>query len=341
MILTAGIAEASDITRKKLPDLVRPRYIDVDEKLIYIVNNYVKVKCYPLTDEKTGLKINIRKGEGPQEYHCPPMIRVQEDRIVINSTKKTGFYSRDGRFLYEKLKKKFASTTYYLDKNKIKYVGGHDKKQNIVYSSYDLYTPGNKKIKRLISIKKKSVKEFYKWVGNKLRFSVIYPTERQAVTVYKNKFFITFPEKQKIKTYIFEHNGNLLKKIEHTDLKKIPITPADKKRLLAGHLESFKYVNGKAYLEQYKKQRDFVFPEYFPRYYGVFVDNDKIYIMTYIEKNGMRNTRVYDMNGKKLGEQFLPIAQRNLSRLKNGNYYFLRFSDEEEEWFLYTVKLKS
>ena len=52
----------------------------------------------------------------------------------------------------------------------------------------------------------------------------------------------------------------------------------------------------------------------------------------------MKEFLVYDFNGKLKKNIFLPESK--IWKIKDGKYYYLSFSDEEEEWLLYRINIK-
>ena len=171
LIVLVNMLYSTAVSRKILPDLIRPRYMDIDKNYIYITTNNVKAFCYSLNNKENDLKINIRKGQGPGEYHCPPMIKVLENKIKIETTTKIGFYTKEGKYIDEIKKKKFASRAYYLKNNRLKILRFYSKKKKSFVWAYDLYNKNQKKIRRLCSIKTISNKEaskYYKPEGEKI-----------------------------------------------------------------------------------------------------------------------------------------------------------------------------
>lgn len=75
-----------------LPEVIRPHYISVDSDQLYICE-HEKVSIYSLKDFNRIKKFG-KKGEGPQEFKSAVHVNCQEDYLVIESSDKLSFFSK-------------------------------------------------------------------------------------------------------------------------------------------------------------------------------------------------------------------------------------------------------
>lgn len=319
---------------KIIPDLIRPRYMDIDNKRIYIVENRVKIKGFSTETFEKNFEISTRRGQGPGEFPWAPAIIVSDKNIFVKTTTKIAKYTKKGRYINEhKLKGK--GIIYPFGKNYVFWYFHFDKKTKKRYIIVDLINSKNKRLKRVFTFKQKRFSPPSMITKNGKGKVFLLGSERVSITVSENKIFVLEPEKI-IKLEIFDLNGELIKTIGKIDIPKIKITPEGKLELM----ENWKYIEGFSgnKWEEFKKRYEFLHPQFFPRFKEIIVDQDNIYIKTYKSKKRMKEFLVYDFNGKLKKNIFLPESK--IWKIKDGKYYYLSFSDEEEEWLLYRINIK-
>jgi hypothetical protein len=88
------------------------------------------------------------------------------------------------------------------------------------------------------------------------------------------------------------------------------------------------------------------FPDYFPPIRMFHVTDNKIYVMTYKEKDGKNEFIILDMEGKLLNRMFIPISPFEETTviifytIKNGKLYLLKDNEETEEWEVRIFEIK-
>ena len=87
------------------------------------------------------------------------------------------------------------------------------------------------------------------------------------------------------------------------------------------------------------------FAEYFPALQVIYVDNQRIYIQTYMKKEENYEFFIYDVNGKFLQRLFLPVKYMNgfmvnPTTIKDNTLYQLIENEEEENWELHAHPIK-
>ncbi len=333
-------ADVGPAIRLKLPDLMRPRYFDVDETRVYIVTDQVKLETYLFAGGEDHFQLSIRKGQGPQEYHCSPGIRIMRDRIVLNTTQKTGFYGRDGKYLGESRKKEFASTEYYLGEKTVRWVIMKKKGAASEMIALDLYSTSQERLKRICTFPYPDLSPYYGVHNEKLIRYLVIPLERPWVDVSGDLLYLVSPEED-IRIHVFDGDGRRVDGGTIVDLKRTKITEEDRGKILKRYEKSIDYSDGQGYFRNHIPQtEDLRFPEVFPRFSRVYIDGGRIYFSTYVVKDGLRSYLVYDIRGRRLGELDLPEYEIGTMPLfRNGRFYVLNLDEEEDEWYLTAVQL--
>ena len=160
--------------------------------------------------------------------------------------------------------------------------------------------------------------------------------EKASFSVEGDKLYVVEPA-EKILLQTYDLRGQRLNKVELADIPKIKITPEDKLELMA----HFKYVNGlgNQRWQFFKKNFNFYHPEYFPRYQKTTIDQQRLYMMTYEYKKDAVAFLIYDTKGNFKKKRLLPKSR--VWAIKNNIYYYLIFSDDEEEWTLNKIILSA
>ena len=137
---------------------------------------------------------------------------------------------------------------------------------------------------------------------------------------------------------VFDEKGNELYTIDKDkDIEKTKISDEFKNR----EIEEFKQSGfWKHELKQHNTK--LTFPEYFPAYGWVTVNNGKIYAQTYKRKNNKTRFIVLDLKGKILKEVYLPVQNEQGHRrqaIHNNTLYKLIENLEKESWELHIYEI--
>jgi hypothetical protein len=135
--------------------------------------------------------------------------------------------------------------------------------------------------------------------------------------------------------HVFDNTGKKRYAITG-DYEKIKIT----EKQIQKFREGFKY--------KFKRGLDVilersVFPEYFPAIRHFTVSDGKVYVMTFKKEAGKSEVQIFDINGKLLVKNMIPIKEKNAKRffpydIKKGILYQL-VENEAEEWELHLTKI--
>lgn len=312
-----------------LPGLLRPYFMVMDDQQLYVCHG-IEARIYSLKDFSLKAKFG-KPGEGPQEFK--PLsggaqhleVYPHTDFLIVSSLGKVSFYSKEGIFIKERKVPVFGEMIGRYKPIGDKYVGmgiaaGAG---GVIDLTFNLYDHEFKKIKEIYK------QGFMK--GGRLTFPIITP----IFFIEDNKIFI--PGGQEFGVNILNAEGKKINAIIR-EYERLKVHDGYKK----GVHDYFKLVNS----AQYPIIRNMLtFADIFPAIQGFALDRGKIYIQTYLKKDGKHEFFIYDLDGKFVKRLFLPVAYMNEFMpypitFKNGVIYQLVENEDEEEWELHAVEIK-
>jgi hypothetical protein len=308
-----------------LPDIFRPYHLSVDDQNFYVTED-TTIFIFSLKDFTLEKKFG-KMGEGPREFKRPQggsgiMTFPQTDSLVINSMGKVSFFTKEGNFvkemkspvsgqvmgMYQPIGKQFAGFALSIGKNQ---------SMDITVNIYDANL--------------KKVKQIHKqpfFQQGRMTFPIIppvfYVSDNKIITIGQEEFGIN----------IFDANGNKVTTITR-EYKLLKVTEDYKK----GVFDSFKTnPDTKQFYEVFKNI--IKFSDYFPGIQFFFVDNQKVYILTYLKKDETYEFFIYNFKGQFLKRLFLPVAYLDGLRpcptyIKDNKLYQVIENEEEEVWELH------
>ena len=306
-----------------LPELLNPENIYIDGNQMFITED-ITIYIYSLNDFKFQKKFGSA-GEGPQEFKRYAWLSIQPDQVIIKSSGKVSFFTRQGDFI----KETNVSPGTGVDFQPVgdQYVGRKNFiEENIRFHSFNVYDSKFKMIKEICR------QEYGFQMGKGLRL----PTEAFDCSVYHGNIFIA--GKAGLDIDVFDKNGNRLYTIRH-DIENAKCTETHKKRIL----DTFKSdPQSKQFYEFIKNQLKY--PDYFPVVREFIVADGKIYVHTYNRQEDKVEFLILDVKGKLLKRQFLPLYFKLPFRaypytIHNGKLYQLFENPDKEEWELHTSKI--
>ncbi|MCK4944541.1 MAG: hypothetical protein KAS65_13240 [Candidatus Aminicenantes bacterium] len=315
----------------QLPELMKPQIIDMSNNNLY-VSEGSSIYIYSLKDFSLIKKFG-KEGEGPREFKVnpfgPPMIiAVIGDKLYVSSDAKLSTFTLEGEFLSERkvppfrifipVKDKFiASGTAH----------GDDKK---MYLNMGLYDKDLNLIKELYC-SDMSIGPNFNWTFPITDFTTLPYQDRIYVVAGKLGFTIDVFDLQGKKLYAI--------KKKYTPLK----VPGDYKDKI---LKWFKNNSNFKQFYEFFIQR-LSFKEQFPPIRTMLVESNRIYVVTYKQKNELSEIIIMDLKGKELKQKYVPIVgipgnllDSPIFTIKNQQYYTLIENDDEEIWELHRVDLK-
>lgn len=338
MLLIATVVFAVKVG--DLPNLLKPDFLYVegdDFILIEMVTHSIHV--YSLKTLELKYKLGS-KGEGPGEFKQPPSIQaVTPDYILGCDWTKGIWFSRDGKVIKEVTfpDAGLREITPVKDNYVAEAMISNPQSAYIGIAAV-LLNPKFEKIKELARCEKVFRIQFEHQTREQRETDILYHCV--AFKVYDNKIFKANTQKG-FYFDVFDHQGNLLYTIDKNDqVKKIKVDDDFKKKAV-----EYMKLNNRAYFET---QGKFLFLEYFPAFRGFRINDKKIYVFTYEQKDGMHELIILDLKGKILDRVFLPvktvlptprIARDDPSSIYNGVLYELIENDETEVWELHKTNI--
>lgn len=300
----------------RLEGLADPRSIHVDDKGIYIVDRD-KIHLYSM-DHFTLVKTFGNKGEGPGEYKYYPILTLLPDRLMAASFEKILWYSRKGEFIKEKkMLNQDIMAPVPLGDTYVALKSTLDNKTREFTNSISIYDNEFNPLKELYRWKRKNRQS----PSGKLNFEIIkgytwYVTNGDIILLGDTAkgFYIT----------VFNRKGESLYQIQK-EYEKQEITDAQK-------TQRTEWLMKKPAFKRLKSRMEIVFPDYFPAFFDIKIDSNRLYISTYRVKDNQKEIIIMDMKGNVLKTAYLPQYVRYA--VHDGRFYYLKEHEADEEWDL-------
>jgi hypothetical protein len=310
---------------------MKPQIMDMSSDKLFI-SEAPTIYIYSLKDFSLIKKFG-KGGEGPREFKVnpfgPPMIiYVYNGKLYVSSDTKLSTFSLDGQFISEKKVPPFRIFIPVKDKFVASGTAqGDDKK---MYLNMGLYDKDLNLVKELYR-SDMSVGPNFKWIFPNTDFTSLPYRDRVYVVVGKSGFMIDVFDLQGKKLYTINKKYSPLK------------VPGNYKNRV---LKWFKNnPNFKQYYEFFIQRLDF--RDQFPPIRTMMVESDRIYVVTYKQKNDLSEVIITDLKGKELKRKYVPIVgipgnlfEYPIFMIKNQQYFTLIENDDEEVWELHKVDLK-
>lgn len=324
IILMTCALVAGNTRHYPLNDVLKPDSITLNSNYLYVLEKST-IFVYSLKDMKLVNKFG-QEGEGPKEFKTspfgPPMLAIAyPDHLLVNSNNKISYFTVDGQFQKELRAPSFTVLTELSDH----FVGGGTtQRDQEFFLSINLYGPAVNKIKELY------VSDIT--VGPNATFNL--PASTFDFAVYKDKIYAVTGKTECI-IDVFDITGKQLSRIEK-DIEKQPVTEQYKKETMTWFEKESTFKQ----FFQYIKQR-ISFKSNFPAVQQIFINNDKIYILTYKKKEDRTEVWVLDLAGKEIKRVNLPLARATpimtptLHAIENNHFYKIIENEEDELWEIY------
>ena len=312
-----------------LPEISKPSFdMVMDHDQFYVVEG-ARIYIYSLTDYRLKQSFG-RKGEGPGEFKVGPddhvFIVPQRDHLVIESIGRISYFTRDGRLLKEvKVPLQGYNLLQPLGDKMVGFSDELDKEAKIYYKILYLFTPDLKKYREVC----RSEHNYQRTGFTVLRGTFLFK-------VHKERIFVTYWGGDFIMD-CFNHEGNLLFRIEDKQFQKRKTSAVDIRRI-----HDYFKIYHEAY---YARNKDAIrIKKYWPSIGTFFLDGNRIYILTYVgqktEKGEEWLVYIYDIQGKFIKKLFLPLKEQDIwavypATFYGGKLYQLRENEDTEEWELH------
>lgn len=278
-------AETSAIT-----GFIMPKQIQVDEKQIYIVEGPT-ISIYSLNDLKFIKKFG-RRGAGPREFMGEIRIHVTADYIMVNSSKRVTFFTKNGEYI-----KEFT----HLTGNLFEPLGnGHFIGHQLVmeesgkrFHTVNIYDSAFKQVKRIWQEESMAPSQKQKgWYLFSKSFCNSLVLNDRVYVVGRDDFVID----------VFDLSGNKVHSIKQ-EPEKVKFTNLHKEKILELYRTR---PSTKHEYEEWKRILNF--PDYFPPIRKIFTGGKRLYVRTYREIDGKSEFLIFDPKDTLLKKVYLPLA---------------------------------
>lgn len=313
-----------------LPGIHRPFHLTIDDQQFYITEG-ATVSIFSRKDFILKKKFG-RAGQGPGEFSIPPgsmaglTVHPQADSIVINSPGKVSFFTKNGEFIKEiKSPSGLGGGKYKPIGNQFvgrQYLGGGNQGRKLTINIYD---------QKLTKIKELYRQSFFQ------RGRMEFPIATPVFYVSDNKIITPGPQ-DKFAINIWDAHGKQLAAINR-EYKRLKVTEEYKEET-----HEFFRTNPQTRRSYEMIKKQLTFAEEFPAIGIYFVDNQKVYIRTYLKEDEKYEFFIYDFEGKFLKRLFLPMAYQNggqpcPTEIRDNMLYQVIENIDEEKWELHAVKI--
>lgn len=304
-----------------LPELTHPGSLSVGKKHIYITQG-AEIFVYSRPGFRFVKKFG-RAGDGPGEF---PMVhprrsvsvRVQGDRLVVNSLNRVSFFTPSGTFI-EEIKGKSMTGGYMPVGDKYAATAPKVEKGEMFYA-LNLYDAGLNVIKEL------------KRVKAPIRASGGYQLFRQSLRFITIGECIFILSSNQFAVDVVDVRGQVLFTIKR-DYKRVKIDDAFKKNFedrMKNNPVSRAFYN--------KIKGNITYPDYFPAVANIYSSGKYIYLSTYKRKGDNFEFFIYDIKGKFIERTFIRLEMKGplvpYPAAISGDRVFQLVENENEEWML-------
>jgi hypothetical protein len=322
---------------KKVPlDLDgRAAWIQVDDTQFYIAEGAF-IHIYSLKDYSFQKKFGGR-GEGPGEFKTMTsqnlgsvLLNIYQDYLIINSIGKISFFTKKGKLVKE------IPTS----------INGRFLPLNGGFVGYGFVLAKNRDVNVTINIfdsKVRLIKEIHRetsWMsgsGDGLRkeYDMFY-FNSSIVHVADSKIFLD-NDKQDI--VVFDKNGNKLYFFS-PNVEPLKLTGKDKQEFK----NSLKLQPVTRTLYELIKNR-LKFPDFFPKIRSFWVENQKIYVLSWKKKDNKSELYIYDLKGNPIKKTYVSLVEQDImlpypTAIRNEKLYQVVENEETDEWELQVSELK-
>lgn len=307
----------------------KPGAIVVDDRQI-IVTEGTTVFLYSTKNYRLEKKFG-KKGEGPQEFQTVfdigLRVKLQPDRILVNSYGKLSYFTRDGEYIKEKRHTVGAGGGELFPMKDGFAAAGFARAENQFFITVEIYDTDIKKIKEIFRMPLPLRGQKYKVLEKAIYM--------QATT---DKIYVAGESGFVIR--VFDRSGKELYTIKE-DYDNVTFTDRNKKEILDYYKTS---PNTRQLYDRIKNSLEF--PARFQAIRTFIAADQKLYVQTFLRKDGKTEFYMFDDNGKLLKKVWLPIhihlpvERYQLFTVHGGKLYQLIENEDREEWELHIEKIE-
>jgi len=327
LVLVTGYGFAEKVA--SFSDFNKPASIVVDDRQIFVIEG-TTIFIYSAKDYNLEKKFG-KKGEGPQEFqsffNAPVRVKLQPGHIIVNSLGKLSYFTRKGEYIKE------LKHTVGMGAGELFPMGdgfaatGFARTDNTVFITIELYDSNIKKIKEIFRMPLPFRGQKFKALE---RAIFMQATPDNIYVAGESDFAIDVFDKSGEKLYTIKQEYD---NIKFTDLHEKEI------------MDYFKInPNTRQFYDQIKNRIEF--PSRFPAVRSFVPTGKKLYVQTFLVKDGKTEFYIFDDKGKLLKKVWLPIrihiavAQNQLFTIYDDKLYQLVENEDDENWELHIDKIE-
>ncbi len=316
----------------QLVELSRPQLMEVENDKLFVTEG-VNIYIYSLKNFSLIKKFG-KDGEGPREFKINPfgvgqlLIAVYNNNLYVNSHGKLSYFTLEGEFIKEIKVPPFQ--VFLPAKDKFAASGMAPGQGNQFLLTVGLYDTNFKQLKELYRSDMT--------VGPSASFN--FPTAIFLYYPYKDRIYVA-AGKEGFVIDVFDLQGKRLYRIEK-EYKPLKVPENYREQILQWFQKSPRF---KQIFDFFKDRISF--DSHFPAMQSMIVDNGKIYVLTYRQKNGLTELIIMDLKGKELGRKYVVVVgmagnffEPPIHTIDTDNYYTLIENEDEEIWELHRTNLK-
>jgi hypothetical protein len=312
-----------------LTDINAPERIAVDKDRIFIAE---LTEIFVYSKDGKLLKKFGKKGEGPSEFIATRntgglKIDLLPDMIMATSIGKVSFFSKDGEFVRMIKAPRGVAEYRPLGAKGERFCGmGFAMGEGALFAAINLYDGQLQKVKEIH--RQKNPFQPGKSMNPFLTPPIPYVDNGTIVVDTRLGNFLIFNDK-----------GEKLTDVQ-PEWEKIKLSKDYQDKVWDYYQNNPRVKANFAYLKKL-----IVMPDYLPNVKMCSVDDQKIYALTYLRKDGKAEFFVFDFKGKLVKHTYVDFAFRNFIKpypytIHNGVLYYIAEDIEKEEWSLYSVEIK-
>ncbi|MCK4942820.1 MAG: hypothetical protein KAS65_04545 [Candidatus Aminicenantes bacterium] len=323
-------------------NLTKPGHLHIKDDRIYIVQES-NIFVYNLKDYKLLGQMG-KEGEGPGElnksvFYVNKVIKVK-DGILFEGYNKIIKYSKNGEFVWQKRKNSSLNQTLPIgDKFVVRRVRV-DTKTKILLICISLYSKDLKPLKDLYCIK------HFQQGGPDSALKMNMLLDIPVFKVWENKIYVEKSAKEFL-IDVFDQKGEIISSIKHA-YENLKLNQNHKKQIIERYKKDV-LIKREGGWEMWSKRNKTVYPKIFPAIQNFEIIDNKIYVQTYLQKDGMDEYWILDLEGKLMKKIYLPsfkpgslldsILGTKLNCIYQNRLYYLE-ENEEEEWGMYGILIE-
>ena len=323
-LLLGDISPATEIAA--LSELLHPRSLTVDRNHLYVAER-ARVIIYSLEDFRQLVSFG-REGQGPQEFqtlpHVPIAVDVSGTHLLVASMGKISYYDKNGGFIREVKARSLALNLRRCGKNFLGW--SQSRETDVIYNTINIFDHELNKIREVYRIK-----DSYQGPGR--GYHVLHKT----FSYWATDFRILLPGEDDASINIFDQQ---MRKCHTIRLKKRGRrVTADFKRRLTHYLRTSPETKN-----VFDRLQPLRFPDRFPAIADFFIDPPVVYVLTWERNAKGSECFSFDMTGRYLKHQILPIRYETDLRpypatIAAGTLFQLVENPDSESWELHFTQL--